>query len=588
MKIISGKMIAGGFGLALLPLCGVGVASYQSVQRLNENRQWVEHTYQVLNTLDQVRDGLKLADDGGLRYIITGNELYRKSSAASLQMANKALKGVRQLTRDNPQQQHRLDEIEPRVAKASAFIQQSIDQLQQNSSDKTAQTAITEQLWKIEQEIQARLAVMQNEERTLLQQRSVATDASVDNTNLIFSIGYCLSFSLLLGVFLLFQKQRRDRKAVEEERSNLIAILEATPDIVATATTDRQTHYLNSAARKLFGIGAGEDAANFNIDKAQPHWAAEIVRTEGIPTAMRGGVWLGNTALLSHDGREIPVSQAIVAHKSVDGTVKFISTVARDISELTEANIVLQAEIAERKQAERKLEELTTDLQRSNQELEQFAYVASHDLQEPLRAVTSYTQMLARRYSSQLDEKADKYIGYIVDGATRMQQLIQDLLAYSRVGRHELKLQPTDCNTVLHRVIKDLQVTIAENEALVTFDPLPTVIADTAQIVQLFQNLISNAIKYRGEEPPQVHVSASQQESEWTFSVRDNGIGIEPQYFERIFIIFQRLHTRKEYSGTGLGLAICKKIVEQHNGRIWAESQLGCGSTFYFTLPFNQ
>jgi PAS domain S-box-containing protein len=253
--------------------------------------------------------------------------------------------------------------------------------------------------------------------------------------------------------------------------------------------------------------------------------------------------------------------------------------------ELTIANAALQAEIAERLEAERQLSDLTTDLQRSNQELEQFAYVASHDLQEPLRAITSYTQMLAKRYQGNLDEKADKYIYYIVDGATRMQQLIQDLLSYSRVGRSEMKLHPVDCEALIKRVLKDLQVSIAENCATICIETLPSVVADASQLAQVFQNIIGNAIKYRSNEPPKIHVSATQQGDEWVFSIQDNGIGIEPQYADRIFGIFQRLHTRREYAGTGLGLAICKKIIERHNGTIWLSSEAGAGATFYFSLP---
>jgi PAS domain S-box-containing protein len=252
--------------------------------------------------------------------------------------------------------------------------------------------------------------------------------------------------------------------------------------------------------------------------------------------------------------------------------------------DLTAANAALKAEIVERLEAEQQLATLALNLQHSNQELEQFAYVASHDLQEPLRTITSYTQLLAKRYQGQIDEKADKYIHYVVDGAARMQQLIQDLLAYSRVGRYELKQQPTDCNVVLRQVMKDLQIAIAESHAQISVAPLPTLIADSAQLAQLWQNLINNAIKYRGEALPQINISAVQQGEEWVFSVQDNGIGFEPEYAERIFGIFQRLHTRREYEGTGLGLAICKKIVERHYGRIWVESQLGQGSTFFFSL----
>ena len=231
------------------------------------------------------------------------------------------------------------------------------------------------------------------------------------------------------------------------------------------------------------------------------------------------------------------------------------------------------------------LEESIAELARSNADLQQFAYVASHDLKEPLRMVASYTQLLARRYKGKLDSDADEYIRYAVDGANRMQWLINDLLAYSRVTVQEKVFEEVDCNSVLEEVLSDLRVAVEESRAVVIRNPLPTVMADRVQLGQLFQNLIGNAIKFHGKEAPQVHVSAERRPGEWLFSVRDNGVGLDPEYAERIFVIFQRLHNREEYPGTGIGLAICKKIVERHGGRIWVVSQTGQGATFHFTLP---
>jgi PAS domain S-box-containing protein len=242
-------------------------------------------------------------------------------------------------------------------------------------------------------------------------------------------------------------------------------------------------------------------------------------------------------------------------------------------------------DILSRKRAEEELRQTLADLARSNQELEQFAHVASHDLQEPLRMVASYTQLLARRYRGKLDDDADEFIAFAVDGAKRMQQLINDLLVYSRVKSRGKEPEPVDCSEVLRQVLSALQVTIEESGASITSDPLPTVMADEGQIAQLFQNLISNAIKFRrAEETPRVHLSARREGEEWAFSVKDNGIGIAKDYLERIFIIFQRLHGREAYPGTGIGLAICKRIVERHGGRIWAESEQAKGATFHFTL----
>ena len=249
--------------------------------------------------------------------------------------------------------------------------------------------------------------------------------------------------------------------------------------------------------------------------------------------------------------------------------------------------MTMLTDITKRKEAEEILRLKMEELTRSNAELEQFAYVSSHDLQEPLRMITSYLQLLQRRYEGNIDEKADKYIHFVVDGAARMQNLINDLLEFSRVTTRASEPKPTDCEFVLNQVLANLETFIEENEATVSYCSLPEVMADSTQLVQVFQNLIINGIKFHNEEAPKIHISAERKANEWIFSVQDNGIGIDPQYSERIFEVFKRLHGKEEYPGTGIGLAICKKILERHGGRIWVESELGKGSTFYFTLPIN-
>jgi signal transduction histidine kinase len=244
----------------------------------------------------------------------------------------------------------------------------------------------------------------------------------------------------------------------------------------------------------------------------------------------------------------------------------------------------LALEVTERKKAEESLKQTMAELARSNDELQRFAYVASHDLQEPLRMVASYVQLLERRYKDNLDADANDFINFAVDGTKRMQNLINDLLSYSRVGSRAQPFEVTNMEQVFEVAIANLQVAIKENKAEVTHGSLPTVMADEGQMIQVFQNLLGNGIKFYGKETPRVHVSAEQRGNDWVFSVRDNGIGIETQYFDRIFIIFQRLHGQ-EYPGTGAGLSIAKKIVERHGGRIWVESELGKGSTFFFSIP---
>jgi light-regulated signal transduction histidine kinase (bacteriophytochrome) len=262
---------------------------------------------------------------------------------------------------------------------------------------------------------------------------------------------------------------------------------------------------------------------------------------------------------------------------------------AAHIAALEQLLTVYEQTVAEQSQklddALQRLNEQAKELKRSNEELEQFAYVASHDLQEPLRMVASYTQLLARRYSDRLDDDAREFIGFAVDGARRMQALIDALLQYSRVGTHRADFAAVDLNDTLRAVRENLSLAIEDAHATLENETLPRVWADSTQMIQLLQNLVGNALKFRGEAAPQVRVSATTDRTHATIVVADNGIGIEPRYAERIFLVFQRLHTQKTYPGTGIGLAICKKIVERHGGRIWVESEPGAGARFHFTIP---
>jgi signal transduction histidine kinase len=239
----------------------------------------------------------------------------------------------------------------------------------------------------------------------------------------------------------------------------------------------------------------------------------------------------------------------------------------------------------QRRRAEEELAHKIAELARSNQDLEQFAYVASHDLQEPLRMIANYTQLLAERYRGKLDPQADKYIHYAVDGAVRMQALIQDLLKFSRVGKAEIEPRTTDCRAVVEQALKNLQAAVLESRAVVSWAGLPVIMADAAQLTQVFQNLIANAIKFHGTEPPAIQIEAEKKEHEWVFAVSDNGIGIPAESWQDIFVIFRRLHTRDEYAGNGIGLSICKKIIERHGGKMWIEAQATPGCRFKFTLP---
>jgi PAS domain S-box-containing protein len=270
-----------------------------------------------------------------------------------------------------------------------------------------------------------------------------------------------------------------------------------------------------------------------------------------------------------------------------DGSVTWDSTTQAPLYD-EHGNVVglfgISRDITDRKLAEERLARQADELARSNAELEHFAYIASHDLQEPLRMVASYTELLARRYRGKLGEDADEFIGYAVDGVNRMRGLINDLLTYSRAGSQPAH-EPVDCNAILDHALKNLQAAIADSGAIVAHDTLPTVLGDAGQLAQVFQNLIGNAIKFCGERSPQITVGAARDGDEWLFRIADNGIGIDAEYATRIFLLFQRLHGRDAYPGSGIGLAVCKKIVERNGGRIWFESTPGEGTTFFFSLP---
>jgi PAS domain S-box-containing protein len=749
MNKLSEKLVPGGFSLALLLLCGVGVASYLSLQRLTEDKQWVIHTYEVLEVLNKTEASLSNVEIGRHSYILTGKAVYLDNYENNKQKVYQYIQTLRQLTRDNPKQQNQLSKLEPLIAQRFALVEQTIKLYKQNNLDKKTQTAVTVQGMEVREQLQAIYQAMENEEKTLLKLRTTATDSSVYQIIIIVGLGYGLSLVLLIAVFKLLQKQIRINKTLSEEalrleqqaaKTELADILESITDAFMTLDRNWCFTYINHRAGQIFDRNS-EDLIGKNIwevfpeavggkfyeayhravsekqliqlEEYYPPWErwfenriypsaegvsiffqditrrklAEIAleenekRYRSLVLATSQAIWIadakgmpkdfsswidltGQSEAEVNEGGWLNVihpedrsftqllwTEALatkILYKSehrirvADGSYRFFAARAvpvLNINDEIQEWVGTYTDISDRKLAEEvikqaktdleikvqertaELQRLNEDLKRSNQELEQFAYVASHDLQEPLRAVTGYSQLLGQEYQERLDESAQEYLGYIIDGAKRMQQLIQDLLTYSRVGTRTQEFAPVDCNVVLSLALRNLQVAIAESNAIITYDPLPKLNADKTQMVQLFQNLIGNAIKFRQQEPPQIHIGAVKggageagsstslreaafsdreaggkitssslpllTQNEWLIWVQDNGIGIKPQYLERIFEVFRRLHTRREFTGTGIGLAICKKIVERHGGRIWAESKPGVGTTFYFILNEN-
>jgi PAS domain S-box-containing protein len=359
------------------------------------------------------------------------------------------------------------------------------------------------------------------------------------------------------------EARRKVAEAVEAERHRLFDVLETLPAMVCLLTPDYHIAFANLTFREKFGESDGRLCYEYCFGRSKP---CEFCESYKVLETGQPHHW----EFTAPDGSVIDTHN--FPFTDIDGSPMILG---------------MDIDITERKKSEETLKLKLEELRRSNEELEQFAYVSSHDLQEPLRMISSYLQLLQRRYQGKLDEKADKYIFYAVDGAARMQNLINDLLEFSRVTTKAREPEPTDSELVLVQVLSNLDLFIKQNKAAVSHDPLPEVMADNTQLAQIFQNLIFNGIKFHSGGTPKILISADRKENEWLFSVQDNGIGIDPQYSEKIFEVFKRLHKKEEYPGTGIGLAVCKKIVERHGGHIWVESELGKGSTFYFTLPIN-
>jgi PAS domain S-box-containing protein len=370
-----------------------------------------------------------------------------------------------------------------------------------------------------------------------------------------------------------FSEFSHDLSESKESEAKYRALLEAAPDAMVVVNQTGEIVLLNVRAEKQFGYSRDELVGQ-RVKNIIPEGFAERLIADGTRSAADALAQQIGTGIeliaRRKDGSEFPIEIMLSPLENAEGIL--VTAAIRDISM--------------RKEAETHLATTVEELKRSNDELQQFAYVSSHDLQEPLRMVASYTQLLAKRYKGRLDADADEFITFAVDGCNRMQGLIQDLLAYSRAGSSGKVLSDVSSEEALQTALTNLRTTIEQSGAMVTHDSLPAIKTDKIQLTQVLQNLVGNAIKYRRAEAPRVHVSANKNcENEWIFSVRDNGLGIDPQYFERIFILFQRLHGRNEFEGTGIGLAICKKVLERLGGRIWVESQPEKGSTFYFALP---
>jgi signal transduction histidine kinase len=624
----------GAFGLVLAILILLSSAAYRTTSLNQQATAAVIRTFEVISTANALLTSLVDMETAYRGFLIAGDDAFLEPYYRGSESFDDQIAELRDVTADNPAQtmrwssiQAQVDAWRQQVTEPGIALRRNVGAGTSPNSDLVAWVASGEgrrRFAAIRQTFNEALSV---EEQLLARRQQEATAASerlqiVLVVGTLAAAGIAVILALVLTADIVTPITRLATTAHEiaagrlDQRISLtrgdeIGVAAAAFDSMAerlSATIVRSEAILDTAAEGIVGLDQ-----TGRVTFANPAAAHMVGLTEKALIEQAAGPWIEPTAVTVSPGqggdgteqvtgddlavRPPPISAALDLGtvetgigdllRAGDGgrlPVEYACAPIRDGGEIVGAVLTFR-DVTARLAAERALEERARDLARSNADLEQFAYVASHDLQEPLRAVVSYLQLLERRYGGQLDERAEKYIGYAVDGGRRMQTLITDLLTYSRVGRRDLEIEPVDLEVVLDRVEAALRVSIEESGATIARDPLPTVDGDMTQLTQLFQNLVANAIKFRADAAPDSRVSAERQEGAWLFSVRDNGIGIAAEYRERVFVLFQRLHGRDEYSGTGTGLAICKKIVERHGGIIWVEATPGGGTTFRFTMP---
>jgi PAS domain S-box-containing protein len=556
------------FGCAILALLVMGAISFRVMLVSRESDRWVRHTHEVLDSVHDLlfsMESIKSSDRG---YALSGEAFYVDAYHASLLKMNQDVENIRGLTADNPIQQQQLSIVEKLIVEQTAHSDEVLRLRNSQGLASAAAVVASPESERLRTQFDAAVSMMQNEEQRLLVLRDAETRLRLYEAKMALIVGTLMGL-LIVGTAAWFSLRDSTARGLAEERYR--GLLEAAPDAMVVVDELGEIVLLNVQAEKQFGYNRDELVGQ-KITNIIPTGFAERLIADGTRTAAQALAQQIGTGIelnaLRKDGSRFPIEIMLSPLENADGIL--VTAAVRDITV--------------RRAAEAHLVNKVDELNRSNVELERFAYIASHDLQEPLRMVASYTQLLARRYKGKLDADADEFISFAVDGAQRMQRLIQDLLLFSRVGTQGVELVETSSEDALQSALVNLRSAVKASGALITHDPLPAVMADEMQLVQLFQNLVGNAIKYQKPGVPTVHISATRSGSKWDFSVKDNGLGIEPQYFEKIFGMFQRLHKREEFAGTGIGLAICRKIVERHGGTITVESQPGQGSTFHFVL----
>lgn len=593
-----GNKLVYGIVVAIVSVLVIVVLSIWQYRRIQDTGVIIRHANQVLIQTQAIQNAETQFELNVKNFLLTGDSSFLRMAGDTLAVLPGEINHLKTSATDYPGHQVLIDSLLQYVMRNGVALQQATVLSRGGDFEGTAKLVAEEAKYGFSHKILEVLQQIESEERRFV---DVRRSANIIKASELQWVLWALSAAVVILAAVTFRKIRIDlaqEKKSTERLHRFNAELEAqvrsqTADLQASEDKYKTLFYksplpiwiydeetlrfieVNEETRRMYGFSEEEFAQMTLLDIRPPEEAAQLLAD--IVTVRRDPLSYRNSHRrhMKKNGEVMDV-QVTAYPLEVDGRKAGLSAIV-DITDRKrqEAQLrLLNADLAKR----------ASELSTSNAELERFAYIASHDLQEPLRMVSSFLQLLQKRYKGQLDQKADQYIHYAVDGAERMKALIMDLLEYSRVGTGKDSFGEVDTAVILQEVGDIFREKIIAARARVEMDPLPTIWGDRVQLSQLFQNLLSNALKYHSEELPSIRIQAKEEPTHWLFAVGDNGIGIDPQFFDKIFIIFQRLHNKSDYSGTGIGLAICKKIVERHGGRIWVESRPGDGSTFYFTI----
>jgi len=578
MKTIFGNRLVNAIAIAIVTVLIIVVLSVWQYQRIRDAGAIIRHSNTLLLQSQQVQRATAQFEVNVKNFLLTGDSTFLDTAGHVAAQLPAAIDSLRVLIPDDPALRMRIDSLQFYVAGNRNVLESAMRLSKSGEFGGAAALINAEARTGYSHHIQSTIVQLETGQRRSLDARRNANQQK--STQLMWAL-WCLMGAIVLLAVFIFRKIKLD---LAHERSGRLAseskykmLFDKSP--LSKWIYDEHTMRIlevNDTAIREYGYTRDEFLA-MTIADIRPKEDVERLKQD------IAGIYTGPHA---------PYRNSQWRHLKKNGELIDVDVTAHAIEfEGHHARMVAVSDITERRSHEEQLQRLNADLAKraselatSNAELERFAYIASHDLQEPLRMVSSFLQLLQKRYSGQLDSKADQYIHYAVDGAERMKALIMDLLEYSRVGTGKENFTAVDTGVIMKEVGEIFREKIIAARAQIDIGTLPVVTGDKVQVAQLFQNLLSNALKYHSDKPPVIRIGAREEETHWKFWVEDNGIGIDPQFFDKIFIIFQRLHNKTDYSGTGIGLAICKKIVERHGGRIWVESSPQQGTTFYFTI----